>query len=218
MKRLLCCIFCVHFGFLCSAENSVNEEAAAVFYIVRHGQTDWNVERRLQGHADIPLNEAGRAQAVELKEKLEGIDFTYCFSSDLQRASETARILLEPCAIAVQCDMRLRERNFGPWEGVLHSEYQDSLNQQESSVESDAAIQKRALPFFMEIADQHPDAHILVVTHAGVMRNLLALCYSIAAPTDIHVENMALVQLKVVHGRLEVQDLQGVELPSIDEV
>src|SRR5271167_231879 len=98
MRRILFFFFLIHSGFL------VPEEAA-LFYIVRHGQTDWNVEKRIQGCTDIPLNDRGREQAFELGKKLKDVDFAFCFSSDLQRAAETARIILsERPAIDVQFD------------------------------------------------------------------------------------------------------------------
>ncbi len=115
MIRILFYLLFIPCAFLFSAENP--DEAATVFYIVRHGQTDWNVQKKIQGHADIPLNDTGRAQAAELSETLGPIAFDYCFSSDLQRAAETALILNRNSSI--QVDQRLRERNFGPWEGCL---------------------------------------------------------------------------------------------------
>src|SRR5690348_12216267 len=101
MKRFLFFLFLVHWGYL-------HAEDAAMLYIVRHGQTDWNVERRIQGNSDIPLNEVGRAQAAELKEKLKDIEFAFYFSSDLQRAVETARLVSGKQPMVLQQDKRLR--------------------------------------------------------------------------------------------------------------
>ena len=66
-----------------------------MIYVVRHGQTDWNLEGRFQGRIDIPLNEKGKSQAKKTKEKLEGIKFDKVFSSPLKRALETAKIITE---------------------------------------------------------------------------------------------------------------------------
>jgi len=184
-----------------------------MLYIVRHGQTDWNVEKRIQGHTDIPLNDAGRAQAVELKEKLKDIDFAFCFSSDLQRAVETARILSELRSIDVQLDQRLRERNFGSWEGCLSSEYNICSNEQREDVESNEMVQNRAFACLEEIAVLHPEANTLIATHGGVMRNVLGKLFSLAA-SEIHVENMALLKLKISDRGIEIEDMQGIELPS----
>lgn len=92
--------------------------------LIRHGETDWNVEGRWQGQADVPLNERGRAQAVQLAQELkdDGIDAIY--SSDLIRALETAEKLSEATKLSVQIDRRLREIHQGEWQGMLVSEIQ----------------------------------------------------------------------------------------------
>lgn len=86
-------------------------------YLLRHGETDWNKEWRLQGGADIPLNDKGIAQAKEAAERYAGIPFDVVISSPLQRALNTARILAEPHGLSVQTDDRLREICFGELEG-----------------------------------------------------------------------------------------------------
>jgi broad specificity phosphatase PhoE len=196
-------VFLILCGLLISEKGS-----AAVLYIVRHGQTDWNVERKIQGWTDIPLNDMGRAQAAELKEKLKGIDFTFCFSSDLQRARETALILTD--SMDVQMDVRLRERNFGPWEGFHSSGYNALLH--EKDVESDAMLQQRAFACLEDIAALHPQGHILIATHGGLMRNIISKLCSVAT-TEIHVENMALLRLQISEQGMAIEDMQGIELP-----
>ena len=88
-------------------------------WIVRHGQTDWNVEGRYQGQADRPLNAVGLAQAQQAAEQLRGRDFAAIYSSDLQRARVTAEIIAGQLGLPVQVDRRLREVNQGEWEGLL---------------------------------------------------------------------------------------------------
>jgi broad specificity phosphatase PhoE len=123
---------------------------------------------------------------------------------------ETARILSENRSIAVQADPRLRQRRFGSWEGSASSEYDVSVNQKGLNLESDRSVQRRVLHFLQEKADLYPQSTILVVTHSGIIRNLLAVYLGIS-PDDIHVKNVALVQLKVFHEKIEVQELQGIE-------
>ena len=89
-----------------------------MLYIIRHGQTDWNVQRRLQGQTDIPLNEAGRAMAEQAAREYREIHFDICFCSPLIRARETAEILMKGRNVPILPDDRLKEMNFGVWEGV----------------------------------------------------------------------------------------------------
>src|SRR5579862_1895349 len=92
--------------------------------LARHGETDWNVERRWQGHADTPLNDTGRAQARSLGEELADEPIDAVFSSDLRRAHETARLVAEPRGLSVIAIPDLRERNFGSAEGLTTEEIQ----------------------------------------------------------------------------------------------
>src|SRR5579871_2475081 len=90
--------------------------------LARHGETDWNSERRWQGHADRPLNDTGRAQAAELAESLDGTAIAAIYSSDLARARETAEIVAARLGLTVVLDPGLREVDVGDWSGVRHDE------------------------------------------------------------------------------------------------
>ena len=90
--------------------------------LARHGETDWNSGRRVQGHTDIPLNAAGVDQARALAEQLAGEPLTAVFSSDLSRALDTARAVADVHGLEVTVDPRLREKNFGTWEGLTDVE------------------------------------------------------------------------------------------------
>lgn len=89
-----------------------------MLYIIRHGKTDWNVEHKLQGRTDIPLNEEGRLMARVAREEYKNIHFDICYCSPLVRAKETAEILLEGRDIPVIFDDRLMEMGFGTFEGA----------------------------------------------------------------------------------------------------
>jgi len=91
---------------------------AGSIILLRHGVTDWNDGGRFQGHADIPLNDAGRQQAAAAGALLSGAGITRAISSDLSRASETARLITAGWGMAVQTDARLREVNVGSWAGM----------------------------------------------------------------------------------------------------
>ena len=88
-----------------------------MIYLLRHGQTDWNLERRIQGHLDIPLNETGKKEALVCLEKLSSLDIDKIISSDLIRAKETAQIINEKLHLPIHFDSRLREVNLGNLQG-----------------------------------------------------------------------------------------------------
>ena len=92
-----------------------------MLYIIRHGQTDWNVLHKLQGQTDVPLNEAGRAMAEKAREEYQNVSFDICFCSPLIRARETAEILLRGRDVPMEFDERLREMGFGSYEGLANS-------------------------------------------------------------------------------------------------
>lgn len=93
-------------------------------YIIRHGRTDWNDKHILQGKTDIPLNKTGIKMAEEAAVRYKDIHFDICFCSPLQRAKETAEILLKDRDIPILYDERLREMSFGIYEGV-HNSFKD---------------------------------------------------------------------------------------------
>ncbi len=90
--------------------------------LVRHGETDWNRERRVQGHSDRPLNSTGMAQAEALVEELADEPIDAVYSSDLARAFDTAQGVASARALHVQPLPELREKNFGTWEGLTDTE------------------------------------------------------------------------------------------------
>jgi probable phosphoglycerate mutase len=89
-----------------------------MLYIMRHGRTDWNARRKLQGSVDIPLNEEGRQMAREARDKYADVSFDICYCSPLQRARETATLFLEGRSIPIIIDPRLAEISFGAYEGL----------------------------------------------------------------------------------------------------
>ena len=156
------------------------------FYIVRHGQTDGNIQQLLQGHMDIPLNDTGRQQAKETAEKLRKIKFDLAFSSDLMRARETTEIIALEHNLEVQTTQLLRERHFGENEGKNYAALKafDNLFQSLSyekqrvaysgkNAENDEEICTRLITFIRETAITHPGQTILVGTHGGIMRAFL---------------------------------------------
>ena len=151
--------------------------------LVRHGETDWNAEGRLQGHTDRPLSDYGRRQARRLAEELDGEEVEAIYSSDLARARETAEIVGEQLGLPIALDPDLREKDWGTWEG-LNAVERDRV---EFVGESTEAHQERMLRALRRIAERYPgDGRVLVVTHGGSMRRVQATAMGMALPV---VEN-----------------------------
>ena len=146
--------------------------------LVRHGETDWNAAGRLQGQTDRPLSDFGRRQARQLAEELadEGLEAIY--SSDLSRARETAEIVSERLGLPVVLDADLREKDWGTWEGLTAVE-RDRVDFLGESTEEH---QERILRALRRIAEQYPDARVLVVTHGGSMRRVQTAALGLALP------------------------------------
>ncbi len=148
-------------------------------WLVRHGQTDWNLTGRWQGQAsDAPgLNETGRAQALAIREQMNGNTFSAVYSSDLLRARQTAELIAQPLGLTVALEPRLREINLGAWEGMLSEEietkYPQALAERARNPfetpapdgESPGEVTERVLAAVHEIVGRHPDESILLVAH-----------------------------------------------------
>ena len=209
---LVALAMCFNIGTLLSSEPE------QTFYIVRHGQTDWNLQKKVQGQTDIPLNDNGKMEAKKLADELKDINFTACFSSDLQRAYETAYIITQSShqPLPIKTDSRMRERNFGSWEGHLSAElYSASLNER-LDVESNTSIQERTLQCLEEIAIAQPKgSRILVVSHGGVIRCLILRILELNCSIDeIETKNASVLKLSYTNGKWKVESLQGITLPA----
>jgi probable phosphoglycerate mutase len=151
--------------------------------LVRHGETDWNADGRLQGQTDRPLSEYGRRQARQLADELADEDFEAIYASDLSRARETAEIVGERLGLPVALDPDLREKDWGTWEGLTPVE----RDRVEFVGESTEAHQERMLRALRRISERHPDGgRVLVVTHGGSMRRVQTAALGWALPV---VEN-----------------------------
>ena len=156
------------------------------FYLVRHGQTDWNKNKILQGQTDMPLNQKGEEQAKTLAEFLKNVNFDLAFSSDLLRAKRTAEIVVLEKKLHIETTKALRERDFGHLEGgpvealLAHIALLKNLSAQArknhrltEDVESDEEVIIRLITFLRETAVTHPGKTILVASHGGILRMLL---------------------------------------------
>jgi len=136
--------------------------------LVRHGQTDWNLEGRYQGQSDVPLNDNGHAQARSLIEKLKGKSFSAIYTSDLSRARETAEPIANALGIPLRVEPRLREINQGEWEGQLvddlKARYSD-LWARPPGGETVGEVATRVYAALDDITRQFPTDNVLVVSH-----------------------------------------------------
>lgn len=148
--------------------------------LVRHGETDWNRDRRVQGHSDTQLNDTGRAQARALAADLASETVDAVYSSDLARAYETARIVAEGRGLEVTAVRDLRERHFGTWEGMTDDEvlerYPWAAGGPWGDAETIDEMAARVFDALQRIADAHPDGRIVVVSHGGPVRSILVRC------------------------------------------
>jgi len=150
--------------------------------LVRHGETDWNADGRLQGHTDRPLSDFGRRQARQLAEELAEEKLDAIYASDLSRARETAEIVGVLLGLGVVIDPGLREKDWGTWEGLTGVE----RDRVEFVGESTEAHQERMLGALRRIAERHSGGRVLVVTHGGSMRRVQTVALGMALPV---VEN-----------------------------
>ncbi|EJL43254.1 histidine phosphatase family protein [Brevibacillus agri] len=147
-----------------------------IMYLVRHGETQWNQIRRIQGHSDIALNELGMRQAELVAGRFRREKIHAVYSSDLSRARETAAKIAENFSISVGTHPTLRERCYGQWEGLTYEEIRARFeNQDEAScgIETFEDMQRRAVAALTELAAKHQNEAIVVVSHGGLINSFL---------------------------------------------
>ena len=177
-------------------------------WLVRHGQTDWNLEGRLQGQLDVPLNETGLEQARVLAESLRGKTFGALFSSDLMRARQTAETISSVVGLPITFDRRLREISQGQVEGMLFSDVilkfenaltdrtRDPMSSRLPGGESVAELAARFKDCMDEIARPSLDGPVLVVAHGLAIATIL--CQARGYPMETvysHIQENATAEI-----------------------
>lgn len=157
----------------------------ATILLARHGQSDWNVARRWQGHADRPLTDAGRRQAYALAKRLADVDVEALYASDLTRARETAAIVAREKGLAVEARPELREVDVGSWSGLTRAEAEERFPEAFcrwleggpgwEDGETYEEMAERIGNAVRAIAADHPGGRVLVVSHGGPIRAVHAL-------------------------------------------
>lgn len=179
--------------------------------LIRHGETDWNAKRRIQGQLDAPLNEVGRAQAeaIGLRYRDETVDVL--ISSDLSRARQTMEPIANACGLEVLHDSRLRERNLGVLEGLFYEEAQNKMpqvldvfrsRQIDTPIDGGESLREfaqRVTAFLTETAETYGGKHIVAVTHGGVVDIACrhANGSSLDAPRDFPIHNTSVSNFHV---------------------
>lgn len=175
-------------------------------YLVRHGQTDWNLNERIQGLSDIPLNDTGITQAKELAQqiKAQGLAFDAVYASPLQRAYNTAEIITDKQYNIITSPL-IVERSFGDIEGttpsertISNAEIDDSTVCSQYNIETIDHIFERSEQFLAQLRSTHPnDATILVVAHGGFLRHLHFTIVGHDANTDLYSARFGNCEMRV---------------------
>ncbi len=168
--------------------NSHQTGAVTRVYLVRHGETAWNLERRFQGHLDVPLSAVGLEQARAVASWLaeQGVGFAALYSSDLARAAQTARVIGERLRLTPVYSERLREVHGGEWQGLLVEEvearYPGQMAEWHRKIdsfivpggESIPSVQERIFAFYEAIVDKHKGEAVVLVSHGAALAALIA--------------------------------------------
>ena len=171
--------------------------------LIRHGETTWNAERRLQGHTDIPLNTKGIQQARQMAQAIKNIKLSFdaLYTSDLKRAADTANAIVELFGVQARVDSALRERHFGVLQGLTIQEapllqpvvWQAHIARDlEHELDGGESIQQfllRVQTVLEKIKEQHSGQTILLVSHGGT----LDMVYRIASKQALRTERVASV-------------------------
>ena len=153
-------------------------------YLVRHGETDWNKQSRLQGHTDVPLSEEGVRQSEMVAERFRGMTVDAVYSSDLLRATQTAELIGAAVGVPTQPRAELREAHFGDWEGLTRADVERNGDGRYDAYKADplafrppggepiAAMIERTWLEFLRIGREHPQGTVVLVTSGGPIKGI----------------------------------------------
>jgi 2,3-bisphosphoglycerate-dependent phosphoglycerate mutase len=208
--------------------------------LIRHGETAWNAVRRLQGHADIALNDEGLRQADALGAALAGAPLAAIVASDLVRAHQTAQALAAHHELPVHTDVQLRERCYGGFEGLLYTDIEhrypfeyaqwkardvDALMPPgERTAESFRQFYQRSVGGIVKWAERHPGQTIAVVAHGGVLECAYRAARGTGldnSPRDFEIKNASINRLLYAGGKLSLTewgDVRHLNDAALDEI
>lgn len=176
--------------------------------LCRHGQTEDNIQGRIQGQKDVALNERGRVQAGLLSRRLAGERFDAIYASPLRRAWETAQMVAEPHGMEILPHDCLKEAAYGVWEGMTwdqvrrkyplaFAEWAVDRDRVPDGAETPHQLSNRAHQFLGEVRRKHRDHRVLVMTHGGPLRMLLCIGFGMDPDKshDMAIDNTAISEL-----------------------
>lgn len=221
------------------ATDDMIQPMATDIVLIRHGETDWNVERRLQGHLDIGLNARGRQQAAALAESLQQECFAAIIASDLERAIHTAREIAALHGMPVDIVGAMRERCFGALEGLQHDEIRVRLPDAyvawksrdvaaiyppgKHVAESLADFHERVVTALHGLAVRFSGQKIVVVTHGGVLDSIYRAATGLALnePRPVEIPNAGINRVVWENARIKIRswgDVSHLMRPALDEI
>ena len=174
-------------------------------YVVRHGETIWNVERKVQGITDIPLTDNGRDEAKELQDLINTLNIDVVISSPLDRARETAKILIDS-KLPINTDDRIKERDWGMNEGAIIDTvdtwdcWDVILNTKVQNIECVQDFMYRVSSFIEDIKIRYKDKNVLVVSHSAVIRVIHYLLGTI--PEDGNLSRISIPNLRIIEYKI----------------
>ncbi len=154
-------------------------------YLLRHGETEWNIKKITQGTTDIQLTDKGKEQAKKAAYRLIHEKIDYIYASHLSRAFETAKIIGEILKINIETEQSLREMNFGQWQGLSVEDLQTKYPKEHiiwrsqphkwslKGAETLLQVQERTLSTINDLRKKHPNKNVLMVSHGATIKALL---------------------------------------------
>lgn len=188
--------------------------------LLRHGQTDWNIDLRLQGSSDIPLNSTGIRQAELAADFLQGSDWNIVLASPLSRALDTANIVASRLKLDVLVLPELIERSFGVAEGMSHSEWRSLYESHEDipGLESLEDLRTRSKELLNLIATSYDGRRILAVSHGALIRKLMTIVSNGQYPLEgDRLSNVSLNTFTHLDGLWSVSQYNPVALSELSK-
>ena len=178
--------------------------------LVRHGETEWNLQRRYQGQSDVPLSEFGQRQAELIAERLARHTIDAVYASDLKRAWETAGVISEKCGLEITSEPRLRELKFGILEGLTFDEAEaqhpemiaawlEDFNNTPQGAETIDLFNTRIISFLDDLKSKHDEQVVLLVGHGGSLSEILRVVLELSPDKRwyLEMENASLSEVLI---------------------